>query len=830
MTARQKYFDQMAKERTVTPFLPYSSHVSPNTIITRDGDFVRMWKVGGIAHEAADPELVQLRMDQLNTLFRSIGSSNVAIWTHNVRRQTSDRLHSTFDNDFCRVLDQKYYDSFAGYRMMANELYMTLVYRPNPSTMGRAIAKAGRRSIAEIKEEHRQSIRKLDDLGTQVEASMRRYDLDPMTTYEDDKGVLFSRMLAFLNFLVSGEWQEVRVPSAPLYDYLGTAWVFVGTETIEVRSPTRTRFAQCLDFKDYTAHTEPGMLNNLMYEDYEYVITQSYSFFSRNEGKKYLERQQKQLMNAEDGSITQIEQITTAIDELVQGEFTMGEYHYSLMIFGDTVEEVRRNVSAAMAIVQDLGFLAAMVSTATDAAFYAQLPCNWFYRPRVAGLTSRNFAALTGFHNFAAGKRDGNPWGQAVTLFKTPSGQPLYFNFHASKDDEDAYDQKLLGNTRLIGQSGSGKTVLLGMLLCQAQKFKLNAPTGYTDVFFDKDRGAEIAIRAIGGKYLALENGKPTGFNPFQMAPTEENILFLEKLVRCGLLENKRVTTSDELRISHAVRTVMRMPRALRRLTTVTQNMTEGTDKEERENSVVKRLSRWCQGGPLGWVLDNPEDLLDFTTHRSYGFDGTAFLDNELVRTPISMYLLHRMESVIDGRRFIYYMDEFWKWLLDDAFSDFAFNKQKTIRKQNGLGVFATQSPGDVLKSDISRAIIEQCATEIYLPNPKADYHEYVEGFKCTAAEYEIIKGFSEDSRMFLVKQGHSSAIARLDLDGFDDELAVLSGSTDNIELVHQIIAEVGEDPRAWLPIFHERRRARRRFTHEPARVEVKSAHDARSI
>ncbi|MDD3465172.1 MAG: VirB4 family type IV secretion/conjugal transfer ATPase [Candidatus Cloacimonetes bacterium] len=813
MTARPKHFAQLSNERAVAPFIPYSSHITPNTIITRDGDFMRTWKVAGIAHEAADADVVQLRLDQLNTMLRSVGSSNVAIWTHNVRRQTSDRLNSVFDNDFCRELDKKYFDSFAGYRMMANELYLTLIYRPNPSRMGRAITKAGRRSIDEIKDEYRQSIRKLDDLAAQVEASMRRYDLEQLTTYEDDNGALCSRMLEFLNFLVSGDWQKVRVPKAPLYDYLGTSWVFVGTETIEVRSPTRTRFAQCLDFKDYTAHTEPGMLNSLMYEDYEYVITQSYSFYSKAEGKKYLERQQKQLMNAEDGSLTQIEQMTEAIDELIQGAFTMGEYHYSLMIFGSSIEETRRNVSSAMAIVQDLGFLAAMVSTATDAAFYAQLPCNWFYRPRVAGLTSKNFAALASFHNFAAGKRDGNPWGQAVTLLKTPSGQPLYFNYHASKDDEDAYDKKLLGNTRVIGQSGAGKTVLLGMLLAQSQKYKLNSPTGYTDVFFDKDRGAELAIRAIGGKYLALENGKPTGFNPFQMEPTEDNILFLEKLVRKLISgEHQRVTTADELRISQAVRTVMRMPRELRRLMTVTQNMTEGTDKEDRENSVVKRLSRWCQGGPFGWVLDNPEDQLNFTTHSSYGFDGTEFLDNDLVRTPISMYLLHRMESVIDGRRFIYYMDEFWKWLLDDAFSDFAFNKQKTIRKQNGLGVFATQSPADVLKSDISRAIIEQCATEIYLPNPKADYHEYVDGFKCTAAEFEIIKGFNEDSRLFLVKQGHSSAIARLDLGGFDDELAVLSGSTDNIELLHQIMNEVGEDPRNWLPIFHERRKARRRF------------------
>ncbi|WP_055026633.1 conjugal transfer protein (plasmid) [Xanthomonas citri pv. malvacearum] len=34
----------------------------------------------------------------------------------------------------------------------------------------------------------------------------------------------------------------------------------------------------------------------------------------------------------------------------------------------------------------------------------------------------------------------------------------------------------------------------------------------------------------------------------------------------------------------------------------------------------------------------------------------------------------------------------------------------------------------------------QQVATAIYLPNPKADYHEYVDGFKVTEDEYKIIK------------------------------------------------------------------------------------------
>ena len=83
----------------------------------------------------------------------------------------------------------------------------------------------------------------------------------------------------------------------------------------------------------------------------------------------------------------------------------------------------------------------------------------------------------------------------------------------------------------------------------------------------------------------------------------------------------------------------------------------------------------------------------------------TELLDDPEVSTPVTMYLLQLTESLIDGRRFVYVMTEFWKRLGDPVFTDFAKDKQKTIRKQNGLGIFDTQSPADVLRSDIARAL-----------------------------------------------------------------------------------------------------------------------------
>ena len=399
-----------------------------------------------------------------------------------------------------------------------------------------------------------------------------------------------------------------------------------------------------------------------------------------------------------------------------------------------------------------------------------------------------------------------------MALFKTPSDQPYYFNLHASPLNEDSFDKKLLGNTVVIGQSGTGKTVLLNFLLVMLQKYRHN-PLGFNTVFFDKDRGAEIAIRAMGGGYLTVENGQPTGFNPFHaLEPNEDNLQFLESFVRLLLEQDgQTISTSEDLSISHAVRAVMNMPREYRRLETLRQNMTEGLTREEKENSIVKRLAKWCEGGALAWVFDNDIDVLDFEKYTNFGIDGTAFLDNALIRTPISYYLLYRMEQIIDGRRFAFCMDEFWKWLLDGAFSGFAYDKQKTIRKQNGLGIYATQSPSDVIESPIAKAVIEQSATMVFLPNPKADRKDYIEGFKITETEFEIIRGMAEDSRMFLVKQGHRSTVCRLDLGGFNEELVVLSGSTDNLELMEQARMEAGEEPENWLPLFFEKRKQRQR-------------------
>jgi type IV secretion system protein VirB4 len=174
----------------------------------------------------------------------------------------------------------------------------------------------------------------------------------------------------------------------------------------------------------------------------------------------------------------------------------------------------------------------------------------------------------------------------------------------------------------------------------------------------------------------------------------------------------------------------------------------------------------------------------------------------------VTLYLFHLVRQLLDGRRLVCWLDEFWRMLSDSAFEQFAKDGPKTWRKLNAVMCLSTQSPSDVLKSPISRTIIEQTPTKIFFPCPVADPGEYQQGFGLSQREWSLISQQMEPgSRQFLVRQGRQSIVCRLDLRGMEDELAILSSRRTSIELAQQVLQQTGSDPARWLPEFHRQLR-----------------------
>jgi type IV secretion system protein VirB4 len=372
---------------------------------------------------------------------------------------------------------------------------------------------------------------------------------------------------------------------------------------------------------------------------------------------------------------------------------------------------------------------------------------------------------------------------------ETTSAGPYQFNFHHGD----------LGNFTVIGPSGSGKTVVLGFLLAQAQRLSPRT------VYFDKDRGAEIFLRAIGGRYDVLRPAEPSGLNPLLLADEPGNRRFLAdwmaKLITAGA-SGSGLDVDDVAAIADAVDANFAQPPAYRRL----RHFAELFRGQRRPSStdLAARLAPWHSGGDYAWLFDNAEDELDLGA-RTVGFDLTQILEDPAARTPAMMYLFHRVEQRLDGTPTIIVIDEGWKALDDDIFVQRLKDWEKTLRKHNGIVGFCTQSAQDALASRISSAIIEQAATQIFMINPKAQRSEYCGGFGLTEHEFDLIRTLPDSTHCFLIKHGSDSVVARLNLAGLPDLLTVLSGRESTVRRLDDLRARYGDAPAAWLPHLLER-------------------------
>lgn len=775
----------VAREAPAGRHLPYGHHVDDHTIATRDGLLMQVIALRGMLFETADTDEINYRKRLRDAMLQSIGSSRFAIYHHIVRRRIEAGLDGRFGDPFSAKLDAAWQGRLDRRQLFVNDLYLTLIRRPLQGRVGLLdglLEKLGGARSAADTETH--DLRQLDTAREALMAALGSYEPSLLTVYEGKAG-LCSEPLEFLSTLYNGESRPVLLPTQDIGAYLPDRRISFGQETIELGASGHTdrSFLGLVSIKDYPGQTSPGMFDELLRLPFELTIAQSFGFVERQSALERMNLTLRRMRSAEDEALSLRAELASAKDEVAAGRSGFGEHHMTIGIRGASPAEVDAGVAEVQAALADLGIIAVREEIALEPAFWAQFPGNFKYIARRGLVSTGNFAGLASGHNFALGQPHSNHWGDAVTLFETTAAGPYFFNFH----------QGDLGNFTIIGPSGSGKTVALNFLLAQARKFDPRI------VFFDKDRGGELFIRAIGGRYDVLRPGAPSGLNPLQLEDSAANRQFLIDWL--ALLAGG--TGVEELaQIKDAIDANYAQPPHHRRLRHIVELFRGG--HRPHADDMWSRLRPWWGDGERAWLFDNAEDATDLSA-RSVGFDMTQILDDPAVRTPAMMYLFHRVEERLDGSPAIIVVDEGWKALDDDVFVRRIKDWEKTIRKRNGIVGFATQSAQDALESRIASAIIEQAATQIFMANPKARAEDYVGGFGLTSHEYELVRSLPDSAHCFLVKHGHESVVARLNLSGERELLTILSGRERTVRILDELRAEHGDAPEAWYDALMER-------------------------
>jgi type IV secretion system protein VirB4 len=777
-----------AAELSVPDMVPFSSEIAPGVIKLRNQlGYCATIELEGIDFETCSDDYITVYNQQLDAALRSL-DAGCAVWTHKVKAKALHSFRVVLPDATCQWISDSYLAKLNQSGFVETRLFLTVVI---PGASGKSTG-----TLTDYIAREQEAVQSMDSILRRIESTLVKYRPTRLGQVHNAKGVLISQSLSLYSFLANGRYEDVPVTTKQANHLIASSRLTFAERSgvVKIESPSApTRYASSIEIRVYpSTPVTPVSISGLLYVEQDYIETQSFSILSDSDAVEKFRRQRSHMQSGGEASQAEIADIAIVIDELRAKRVSAGEYHYSLTVFGDSLKDIERSRIEVMTVLEAAEFKAVVQTTLPEAAWFFQLPGNWRMRTRIALMTSRNFATLAPMHSFMQGKKSGNPWGQALALFSSPSGQPYHFNFHYSDPEKDVEDDKIPGNTVLFGSTGVGKTTLETYLICMLTQYR-----GRT-MILDMDRSTEIAVRAFGGTYKSFLRGVPTGINIFQWADTPSNRAFCKRIVTLCVTRNgvHPLTIEEENKLSSAVDTVYLLPLESRRLGIVLQNLPASGG-----NSLSERLRRWVGQGDLAWVLDNPRDTLDLQSARLFGADYSEFIDDPDVSGIFVATLLEAAEALKDGQPFVLIMEEFWKPLETSALERFVKDQLKTIRKENGLVLLTTQQPDDVTQTPLAKTAIQQTQTGIFMPNPKANWDDY-KVFGVTRDEFELVKELPEQSRTFLVKQGGKSAVCIFDLGGMPEVIAILSGNKENVKKLDLIRQRVGDRPADWLPVF----------------------------
>lgn len=774
-------------------YVPDMHHIAPDVMLLADSSLLAMLRLPGYAFELESMRTRNARRKQINAVILGIADNNVQYSTHLIRHKHVPPLPpATFRNRFARRLFKKYERNVLGSKLVANDWYISVVvsprFRPVMSFKRRLMGMIGRRPKAEPSDA---VVRQLGAIMQALTAYFSHGGGVRIGLCRDhETGYLRSEIAEARRLMIAGRYQKVPVTNGTMADAIYTERVRCGTLGIQIDGLDGPRYGKTVSMRDYPGEkTRTGQLSHLADvrvpsgvhsvpdEDFPFVLAQSFRFQGREESKTRIYFKVTRLVNAFSNQVRGILHLKGAQEEVESGETVRGHHNFGMTVFGPDMDAVNRAASATGAAIVKGGCVAIHDDGGSFAAFWSSLPGNpsWL-EGRSGSISFKNLTAMSSLEGFPTGSPSGH-WGRAIIRFMTSGGTAYDFVTHVGD----------VGHAVFIGRSGSGKTLLM-LLLAAA----LGAVMDERDrvFYFDKDQGAEPGIRALGGAYLNLKAGAPSGMAPLRgLTNTPGNRAFLEHLFATLMMLDGRgalqPTTVTMLR--RAVVRQMRLPPEQRSIGAVRAFLGYGQGRDG------ERLDRWCRGGADGWLFDNDEDLVR-TDAQYVGFDLTALFKHPAC-AHVAAYLRQRISEVIDGRRITVICDEVRYYLHAPEFAEQIMDFSLTLRKLNGQLWIAGQEPSHVSNSSVGTALVNQAQTRWLFPARDASEEDY-ERLGCTRPMYRAITETMQTLpyRTVLLQRESGSAILRIELNDMEDEVLVLSGREGNVRKIPAILEKIGDE------------------------------------
>ena len=691
-------------------FLPWAALVAPGVVLNKDGSFQRSARFRGPDLDSATPAELVATTGRLNNALRRLGSG-WAIFVEAQRHAAQHYPASSFPDAASALLDRERAEQFAEEGAhFESSYFLTLLWLPPAEDAARAEGWLFEgKAVGGV--DPREALATFIDRSNRVLQLVEGFV--PEVRWLDD-----GETLTFLHSTISTKVQRVAVPETPMHlDALLVDQPLTGG--LEPR--LGSHHLRTLTITGFPSVTFPGLLDELNRLAFPYRWSTRAIMLDKSDATKLLTKIRRQwfakrksvaailkeVMTNEASTLLDSDAANKALDaDIALQELGSDMIGQALVTATVTVSDPDPAIAAEKLrlvekIVQGRDFTVISESLNAIEAWLGGLPGHVYANVRQPPISTMNLAHMIPLSAVWAGpERDEHLGGPPLFLARTEGSTPFRFALHVGD----------VGHTLIVGPTGAGKSVLLGLMAMQFRRY-----AGAQIFAFDFGGSIRAAALAMGGDWQDLghslhEGGGGVLLQPLARIdePTERNWA-AEWLAAILTGEGIIIDPATKEHLWSALGSLASAPAAERTLT--------GLAVLLQSQSLKQALAPYCVGGPFGQLLDAESERLGDGTVQAFETEG---LTGSAAAPAVLSYLFHRIEGRLDGSPTLIIIDEGWLVLDSPAFAQQLREWLKTLRKKNASVVFATQSLADIETSAIAPAIIESCPTRIFLPNERA--------------------------------------------------------------------------------------------------------------
>jgi type IV secretion system protein VirB4 len=772
------------------------------TFLTKSGDLGVVLSVAGVDYESLDNDEQQYAVKRLESALKSFGEG-FHVYQYLFKTNRPEIPFATYDDELIdAAIDQRrqFFESKRD-RLYQIEIFYVIVLEGARSKTGilPALARIPRDpqgGIRELKAQFTSDNMKVL-LRTQIDADLIRLeqrvqnftrqlaDLMPIEVQgQQTQFSFFRRLLNFDDWRIAGKPQSTQ--------YLDYQVVNSNIEAERDHLRVGDHFVRILTMKESIAETRPLVLDRLLKIEGNFYVVTEWTPLSMAKARKEVDKRRRHFNMSKSGFVSQMgsdptktNQRDVLIDESKQADIenlgeclralgdgqTLGDFSLTVVLYSTDLQTIN----------QEMGEFAGVFTNADGAlftetynqlnAFFATVPGNYAQNLRKMYLLNSNYADLSFLFTIHPGEKT-NPHlrSEYLAVLETDNATPYYLNLHNGE----------VAHTLILGMTGSGKSFLCNFLLTNAQKYR---PQTY---IFDIGGSFQSLTEIFGGTYLNVgQESRDFTINPFSLPESKENMQFLFSFFRVLIEGNDkryRLDFKEERKLWEAIERMYVVAPEQRTLSTFSQIIGE----------LKERLHRWTKEGQYGFLFDNVEDTLSFSSFQTFNFAGWG--DAPEVLEPLLFYVLHRASNEISNPAKLatfktFLLDEAWLFIKNETIRSYIVAAQKTWRKHNAAMILATQSIKELEESGMLAIVAESCPTKIFLANPEMNRQVYREAFHLNDTELDIIADLIPPGEM-LIRKAQSSKKVRLNVDSVSYWIAT-NNARDNL-LKREAFAQYG--------------------------------------